>query len=64
MKYYGKPFTKDGVKYVHTLPWWQRHFYKMTVGVQWILWKIGIPWHNWIFDECTPDFNCCIGKKK
>jgi hypothetical protein len=63
MEYYGKPFIKDGVEWVHTLPWWQRPLYRVTVGIQWTLWKIGLPWHNIFFDECTPDFNCCVKKR-
>jgi hypothetical protein len=40
---------------------WKR-FYRFTVWVQTILWRIGIPWHNVFADECTPDFNCCVKK--
>jgi hypothetical protein len=29
---------------------------------QWLLWKIGIHWHNTFRNECTPNFSCCIGK--
>jgi len=40
----------------------KRIFYKITVGFQWMLWKMGVSWHNSFFDECTPDFSCCINK--
>lgn len=33
--------------------------YRLTVWLQWLLWRCGIPWHNRFSDECTPDFNCC-----
>lgn len=40
--------------------------YKITHLFQFILWKIGIAWHNRFSGECTPDFNCCtnIGRFK
>lgn len=37
-----------------------KRIYRLTVWLQWFLWKIGIPWHNTFSDECTPDFNCCV----
>ena len=33
--------------------------YKIRLIFQYVLWKIGIAWHNNYEDECTPDFNCC-----
>lgn len=36
-----------------------KRFYRLTVWIQTILWKLGIPWHNSFSGECTPDFNCC-----
>ena len=53
---------KNKKNYAHRFVWWKRPIYKITVFVQWILWKNGINWHNSIFDECTPDFSCCIHK--
>ena len=35
---------------------------RASVGIQWLLWKAGINWHNTIRDECTPNFSCCINK--
>lgn len=60
---YGKPFMKDGVEYVHGLPWWKRPLYRFTNVVQWIFWKLGYSWHNSLANECTPDFSCCRGKQ-
>lgn len=40
--------------------------YKFIKIYQYFLWFIGIAWHDNIFNECTPDFNCCcrkIGRK-
>jgi hypothetical protein len=63
MKTYGKPFKgRDGVMYVHTMPAWKRPVYRLTVWIQWALWKCGLPVHNYLYDECTPDFNCCKGR--
>lgn len=59
VKTYGEPFSQDGSMYYHTLPLWQRPIYQLTVWAQWLLWKIGIPWHNAVFDECTPTGDCC-----
>ena len=60
VKTYGKPFlARDGIEYVHTLPAWQRPLYRFTVWAQWLLWKLNVPWHNCVFDECTPTGNCC-----
>ena len=28
---------------------------------QLIFWKLGLPWHNRLRDECTPDGDCCPG---
>jgi hypothetical protein len=58
---YGKPFIRDGVEYVRTKPLWFIPIYRLTGFIQLLLWKRGIPWHNRIADECTPDFNCCMG---
>ena len=33
--------------------------YKLFKIYQFLLWKIGIAWHDNKFNECTPDFNCC-----
>lgn len=60
-KCYGMAFI-NGVEYEYLLPVWQRPMYKLTVMFQYMLWRIGIPWHNWFADECTPNFNCCIHK--
>jgi len=35
---------------------------RASIGIQCLLWKLGINWHNTIRDECTPDFSCCINK--
>jgi hypothetical protein len=35
-------------------------FYKLTVFIQSILWLFGISVHNRIFNECVPDFSCCM----
>lgn len=40
-----------------TLFWWS-HL------LQAWLYKRGIYWHNWIIDECTPGFECCMHKVK
>lgn len=32
---------------------------KISSGTQFFLWKRGIHWHNWVTNECTPDFSCC-----
>jgi hypothetical protein len=48
--------------YIHRFPFYQRPFYKLTVFIQWLLWELNINWHNSFFDECTPDFSCCIHK--
>lgn len=40
----------------------RKTFYKITCFIQWCLWKNNIHWHNKFFDECTPDFSCCINK--
>jgi hypothetical protein len=62
VKTYGKPFRKDGIEYVRTVPQWKRPLYRLTVLVQGTLWMLGVPWHNPLSNECTPDFNCCVGK--
>lgn len=57
---YGKPFFgKDGILYRHTLPWWQRPLYRVVKAVQWTLWKLGVNWHDPVFDECAPTGGCC-----
>lgn len=33
--------------------------YKIVKMFQLGLFKIGIKWHDTIFNECTPDFECC-----
>lgn len=38
-----------------TLFWWSHE-------LQGWLYKRGIYWHNWIIDECTPGFECCMHK--
>jgi hypothetical protein len=48
--------------YVHRFSFYLRPIYKLTVFIQWVLWKNNIHWHNSIFNECTPDFSCCINK--
>lgn len=35
---------------------------RLSLYAQWLLWKVGIAWHNPYRDECTPDFNCCMKK--
>jgi len=60
MKTYGKPLMKDGVLYYHIRPWWQRWLYKITKVAQRFLWRIGVNCHDLIFDECVPDFKCCV----
>lgn len=58
----GKVHTTNGIEWQHTLPMWQRPLYRATVWIQYVLWRCGIPWHNWLADECTPNFNCCWDK--
>ncbi len=60
-KCYGMIF-ENGVEYEMLLPVWKRPLYRIVKRIQWGLWKIGIPWHDWLSDECTPDFNCCAHK--
>lgn len=31
-----------------------------SIRFQYWCWKRDIHWHNWIRDECTPDFSCCM----
>ena len=65
MKTYGKPFkAKDGIVYYRTVPYWKYPIDRLSVLVQWSLWKIGIHWHNIIRDECTPDGSCCKNVNK
>lgn len=59
--YYGT-YWKGGIEYVYLYPRWQIPAYKLTVAIQWMLWKVGFAWHNVFSDECTPDFNCCLTK--
>ena len=61
--FYESGVTKEGVEYTWTVPKGLRTISKVSSSVQWLLWKIGIPIHNPIRKECTPDFNCCKGKK-
>lgn len=42
----------------------KRLFLRLTHHLQTLLWKCGIPWHNPFTNECTPDFDCCMGKVK
>lgn len=39
-----------------------RFMYQLTVKFQRFLWNHGINWHNFVFDECTPNFSCCWHK--
>lgn len=48
--------------YVRTISLWKVPFYKTIKGIQWLLWKSGKSWHDKFFNECTPDFNCCVGE--
>lgn len=57
-KHYGKVF-RDGIWWYHRYPWWQRPIYGVVSRAQWLLWRVGVPWHNRWFDECTPDGDCC-----
>jgi energy-converting hydrogenase Eha subunit G len=60
MKTFGKPFTRCGVEYLHTMVWYKRPAFKLLSGVQWCLWKVGFNWHMKMFGgQCTPDFSCC-----
>lgn len=34
--------------------------YRFIKKFQKILWLLGIAWHDKIYNECTPDFNCCV----
>lgn len=61
MKTYGT-IEKDGIIYYHLLPWALRGLYKLSGNIQKLLWCFGISLHNHLFDECTPDFSCCLGK--
>lgn len=33
--------------------------YKVIKLIQRFFWFIGLPYHEHVFNECTPDFNCC-----
>lgn len=52
----------EKVTFIHRFNLSRRIFYKITVFIQWVLWKNNIHWHNKFFDECTPNFSCCINK--
>lgn len=59
VKTYGEPFQADGIMWYHILPAWQRPLFRVVKAVQWVLWKLGVPWHDCVFDECTPTGDCC-----
>lgn len=40
-------------------PLFIRYIYRVTVKFQKLLHLMGFAWHNLLFNECTPDFNCC-----
>jgi len=47
---------------IHPFPTLILIIYKLTNKIQRLLHFIGIAWHNYIFDECTTDFNCCCSE--
>ena len=58
--YFKKKYTdEEGVEWLWTHHWSIRPFMRVTVLVQYLLWKVGINWHNTVRNECTPNFNCC-----
>ena len=50
-------FEKDNMHWLirKNIFWWSHE-------LQSWLYKRGIYWHNWIIDECTPGFECCMHK--
>ncbi len=57
----------DGVEYINLYPFWAIPIRKVVKFVQKTLWLVGIAIHDPVFNECTPDFNCCckhVGRKK
>lgn len=61
---YGKTII-DGITYIEMYPLWIRPLYRLQKKIQKFLWRHGIAVHDFVFGECTPDFNCCndSGKK-
>jgi len=62
---YDKVKTVKGVKYYIIYRWWEVVILRVVKAAQKGMWFCGIAWHDPVFGECTPDFNCCcnIGRK-
>jgi len=56
---YNRIKTIKGIKYYIIYKPWKVILLKAVKIIQKGLWYCGVAWHDPIFGECTPDFNCC-----
>ena len=53
-----------GVECSFRYPVYIRPLYRLNKLIQGYLAKKGIPLHDYVFGECTPEFDCCDFKRK
>lgn len=62
---YKKIRVIKGIEYYIIYKWYEVILLRIIKTIQKGLWYCGVAWHDFIFEECTPDFNCCcnVGRR-